>query len=227
LRCPHPLRAAQRQRFLTVTLHNFYHKSNTAQPVRELISRNLMQWFQNPTLPHRTARTNPLYRASVHQQAIGWQHFLRGRIAQSIIDYQEVYYRERERPPTENGQTWAKKLIQVLWTHFFAVWKTRCDKRHELDVNHVSQQHTAKVQARVRAAFSVLERLPVATRNSHYFDKTMEHQIMQPTRALEIWLAHAEPLIQQGLVEAAQAIATGHFDIREYFPTLAPPSLPD
>ena len=72
LRCPHPDRASQRQRFLTVNLHNFYHTSNTAQPVRELISRNLIQWFQNPTLSHRTPRNHPLFRASVHQQAIGW-----------------------------------------------------------------------------------------------------------------------------------------------------------
>jgi hypothetical protein len=96
LRCPHLNRAAQRQRFLTVTLHNFY--------------------------PH------------------------------TMIEYQENYYGERERPPTDTGQTWAKKLISLLWTHFIIVWKIRCDKRHELDINRVSQQHTAKVHARVRAA---------------------------------------------------------------------------
>jgi hypothetical protein len=45
LRCPHPSRADQRDKFLTIQLHNFYHKSNTAQPLRELISQSLIQWF--------------------------------------------------------------------------------------------------------------------------------------------------------------------------------------
>ena len=37
-----------------------------------------------------------MHRAATHQHAIGWQHFLRGRIANSIIEYQEKYHRDRE-----------------------------------------------------------------------------------------------------------------------------------
>jgi hypothetical protein len=45
LRCPHPERRAKREQFLRVMLNNLYRKSNTAQPLRELISQNLLQWF--------------------------------------------------------------------------------------------------------------------------------------------------------------------------------------
>jgi hypothetical protein len=51
LRCPHPERAAKRNHFLPVTLHNFCHTSNAAQPIRELMSQSVIQWFRNPTIP--------------------------------------------------------------------------------------------------------------------------------------------------------------------------------
>jgi hypothetical protein len=218
LRCPHPSREAKRQHFLTVSLNNFFHTSNTAQPLRSLISQNIIQWLRHPNRPLPNPRNNPLHREAKHQQAIGWQHFLQGRIAQSILDYQEKYYRDRERDETDTGESWAKRLISKLWAHFFEVWKIRCDKRHELDENRVSIQHTARVHARTRAIYAVLDQLPAETRSSHYFDDTLEIQIDNTTRNLEIWLAHTEPLVQQGLAEAAQAIATGHQDIRDYFP---------
>jgi hypothetical protein len=221
LRCPHPERRVKREHFLRVTLNILYHKSNTTQPLRELISQNLLQWFQSPTRPHHVGRTHPLYHASIEQQRIGWQQFLRGHIAESLVNYQEQYYRERERPATETGEKWAKKMIQQVWAHFLDVWKLRCAKRHEIDKNRVSRQHTHKVQARTHAIYAVLHQLPGATRSSHYFDKELEAQLDQTTREIEIWLAHVEPLVKQGLAEAAQTMATGHGDIRDYFTTTA------
>jgi hypothetical protein len=62
LGCPHPERNAKRQRFLTVAFTNFYHTSNTAQLLHELISQNIIQWFQNPQCQHRMPRSHPLFR---------------------------------------------------------------------------------------------------------------------------------------------------------------------
>jgi hypothetical protein len=119
------------------------------------------------------------------------------------------------------------KLIKVLWTHALAVWKLRCDERHKLDANHVSQQHTHRVHARVRAIYNVIDRLPAVTRLSHFFTPTLESQLEQSTRNLELWLAHTEPLTQHGLAESARTTAAGHKDIRHYFRPLAIPPPPD
>jgi hypothetical protein len=196
-------------------MNNFYHTSNTAQPIRELISQNLLQWFRNPSVHHKLPRNHPLFQASIQQQAIGWQHFLRGRIATTIIEYQEQYYRDRESDANHTGQAWAKKLIRKLWGHFHDVWKVRCDERHKLDKNKVSKQHTHRVHGRARACYAALPEMPLAIRSHHYFT-TIEAQLDTGTRKIEEWLAHAEPLIQQGRAEMAQDIDTQH-DIREYF----------
>jgi hypothetical protein len=110
-----------------------------------------------------------------------------------------------------------KKMIQQVWTHFFEVWKIRCDKQHELDQSRVSKQHTHNAHARTRAIFAALDQLPAETRASSHFEKELNTQLDQSTRNIEVWLAHAEPLVQQGLSEAAQTVAMGHLDIREYF----------
>jgi hypothetical protein len=149
--------------------------SNTAQPLYELISQNLIQWFQNPHQPHEMAPTHPLKQASLEQQAIGWQHFLWGRIATSIIQYQEEYYRARECPVTDTDQAWAKKLIKTLWAHFLTVWKLQCDKHPALDTNRVSTQHTHWVHTRARTIYAALNQLPASTRLSHFFDLDLEN----------------------------------------------------
>ena len=68
---PTPTRLAQGTQFLSVTLHNFFHTSNTAQPIRELISTSLLQWFRDPTSNLRSPHTHSMHRAATHQQAIG------------------------------------------------------------------------------------------------------------------------------------------------------------
>jgi hypothetical protein len=203
-------------------MNNFYHTSNTAQPIRELISQSLIQWFRNPSIPQRFPRAHPLYRASIQQQAIGWKHFLRGQIATSIIEHQEQCYRDRERPAKDTGKTWAKKLINQLWGHFYEIWKFRCDERHKLDGNRVSKQHTHRVHGRARACYTALPDLSIAIRSNHYFQKTQDQQLDQETRKIEDWLIHAEPLIQQGLAEKEQ-LADALPDIRDYFPALTVP----
>jgi hypothetical protein len=71
---------------------------------------------------------------------------------------------------------------------------------------------------RARAIYAAINQLPAATRSSHFFDIDLETRLAQHTRVIEVWLAHTEPLVQQGLLlKAAQAIATGHHDIRTFF----------
>jgi hypothetical protein len=100
-------------------------------------------------------------------------------------------------------------MIQKVWAHFFDIWNLRCDKRHRLDLHRVSQQHTHRVHTRTQAIYAVIEQLPpTETQASPYFDKELVTQIDQPTRNIEVWLAqHMEPLVQQGLAEAAQTVA--------------------
>jgi hypothetical protein len=70
LRCPHPDRHALQTRFLTVHLNNFYHRSDTAQPIRRLISQSLIQWFNQPGTPHRRPRGDPLRSGGTRARAV-------------------------------------------------------------------------------------------------------------------------------------------------------------
>ena len=79
----------------------------------------------------------------------------------------------------------------------------------------------------MRAIYSVVDQLPESFRRNQYFSVTLERQLGKTTRELEVWLTHAELLVQQGLAEAAQTLAAGHLDIREYFFPIGNPPPPD
>jgi hypothetical protein len=66
---PHPDRASKRHQFLRITMNNFCCTSNTAQPIRELISQSLLQWFRNPAIAPRFPCTHPLFCAASHRLA--------------------------------------------------------------------------------------------------------------------------------------------------------------
>jgi hypothetical protein len=175
------------------------------------------------------SRHHPLARESRDQFAIGWQNFLCGHVAQSLIDYQEAYFRAREWLDTETGHTWGAKLIATRWTYFFAIWKLRCNERHAQDEHRVSKQHLFRVHARTQAVYASMPDLPVEIRSLHWFASTLDTQeLALGLRHLEVWLAHTETLVKQGLAETAILVDTGHQDIRSYFqPITAPHPPPD
>jgi hypothetical protein len=50
--------------------------------------------------------------------------------------------------------------------------------------------------------------------NAHqHFDDEIEDQLDWCTRYTAVWLAQTEPLVQQGLAEAAQTLVAGHLNI--------------
>ena len=61
--------------------------------------------------------------------------------------------------------------------------------------------------------------MPLSIRSHHYFT-TIEAQLDTGTRKIEEWLAHAEPLIQQGRADMAHDAADTQPDIRAYFQRL-------
>ena len=187
-----------------------------------------MQWFRQPGFPHRLPRGHSMFRESQQQVAIGWNNFLRGHIAQTLIDYQEAYFRAREKPAEETGQQWASKLIQILWRFFFDQWKLRCDERHSQDKEKISKQQKFRIHARTSAVYAALPNLPAAIRALHWFVLPLDRQLSTSTRKLEVWLAHTEVLVQQGLAETANYLEAGHQDIRTFFAPRVPiPPPPD
>ena len=150
-----------------------------------------MRWFRLPgiTLLPRLRRHDTLFRASQHQEAIGWQNFLRGHIAQSIIDHQEAYFRAREKPEEETGQLWAGKLIAILWSFFSETWQLRCDERHAQDKDNVSKQHTFRVHACTQAVYSPIPNLFAVICFLHWFELTLDEQVDTHTHKLKVWLA--------------------------------------
>jgi hypothetical protein len=77
-------------------IHQFDGTVYRQLPIQHLTEPDPMVPESQPTPSNTTY--SPLHCEAGHQQAIGWQQFLQGRIAQSLLNYQEHYYRAREWP---------------------------------------------------------------------------------------------------------------------------------
>ena len=137
-------------------------------------------------------------RASAHQQAIRWQHFLQCPIANTNIDNQEQYYRDRESHLRHTGQARAKKLMhKLLWGLFHGVWKLCCDEHHQLSTSKVSKTHLRSPQPSP-CMLSCAPQYPTCHPISPLLFMTIKAQLDTGTCKIKESLAHAEPLMQQG-----------------------------
>jgi hypothetical protein len=60
------------------------------------------------------------------QSRIGWSHILCGRISKSLISEMNKHYESQDLSAyIYNGNRWAKKLLQNIWTVMLELWKTR------------------------------------------------------------------------------------------------------
>ena len=66
------------------------------------------------------------------QNAIGWEHLLRGRMAIQWITHQQTHL-EGPLDPKKNGVTWTTDMIHTVFTHFHLIWKLRKADLHGKD----------------------------------------------------------------------------------------------
>ena len=62
------------------------------------------------------------------QHRIGWKQFMEGLITKKWGQLQETY---KDRIQNMTGETWAKKVIQLIWKMNFEIWNHRNTKLHE------------------------------------------------------------------------------------------------
>jgi hypothetical protein len=116
-----------------------------------LIIECLEAWYdgKHPTvtlLPtndnDRNATLHRLINEAYHDQcAIGWGHFLRGRITKTWKLAISHYYYERRPGRRFNPALWARKTIDQVWTTFRTIWLCRNSELYGKD--YVEEQAIA------------------------------------------------------------------------------------
>jgi len=139
-----------------------------------------------------------------HQNAIGWDHVIQGRITKSMVHHQDQYYRSKGLYDGKlyTGKRWATKLIRLLWKSVLAAWKTRNDIVHGHD--RIERQRNASriYERRVHACYEFLPHL--CGNDRHMFDDSASITLAKPPHQLATWLTMVETLIQQAKKEQSR-----------------------
>ena len=112
----------------------------TPKDVHTALIYGLVSWFDNepyvfgadrdiewppPNFQYHPTDHAPIREAFELQCEIGWDEFLRGRIASRWGSIMHSYYRRRNLPAHRNGMAWTVRVISSTWQIFFNTWQTR------------------------------------------------------------------------------------------------------
>jgi hypothetical protein len=102
----------------------------------KVIMSALDQWFANlppallsclPTGPDKPNQYlhELINNAFIHQNGIGWGHFLRGRLLLHWKKCIAEYYKHQKPGDSYNPTLWMTKTIDAIWDYFLTIWTKR------------------------------------------------------------------------------------------------------
>jgi hypothetical protein len=209
LQCPSNLRDAAQTKAKTQFL-NHLAKHHTPAPMATVIMSALDQWFSSlppdlvPCLP--TGPTEPncmlhrlINKAFVHQNYIGWGHFLRGRLTLQWKSCIAEYYKVRQPGDSFNPSLWMQKTIDAIWQIFLTIWYTRNGKLHGKDYE---EQRAIALETSRNEVSRIYEeeKLYVNDAKSRLLHGQPLEQILMWTKShLDAYLATAEVILEQNI----------------------------
>ena len=117
----------------------YFKKTGTPRAMRNCITQGIQTWLQGKPTPNISSiepqASNTLKLAYSTQTAIGWRHFLRGRIAiqwASLVNGKPVAQNLATQGILVSSRncnpiTWGSGLLHILWKHILNFWKVRND----------------------------------------------------------------------------------------------------
>jgi hypothetical protein len=141
---------------------------DTPKDVHAAILYGLERWFDNeqyygaepaiewppPTFQYHPTEHAPIQAAFELQCEIGWDEFLRGRIASSWGTIMHSYYRRLNLPAHRNGTTWTVRVISSTWDIFLKTWLTRNGLKHGADDTENRQIRERDIDQQIRNAYT-------------------------------------------------------------------------
>jgi hypothetical protein len=166
--CTHPVALHSRVSMMTA-IRQHLQRSKTSSKLTTMILSALLS--EEPQV-HPSLTT-----LHAQQQAIGWQHILRGNLSLSWVrTYDSIHHCNR-------GKQWCISLLRKIWTEFHALWKRRCDHYHGATVSLRREQLLREVTPRIHQLYQDQEQL---LHIDHQFFNTPQDRLLSlPTAQLE------------------------------------------
>ena len=209
LRCPSDRRSDSRSKARHQLLSRLTKRCAPA-PAAEVIVQALDRWFSSlqpslaPSLPAGPGEPNQHLRqlaneAFVHQNNVGWGHFLRGRLSLHWKLRVAERYECRQPGDTRNPSLWVTKTVDAVWDLFLVTWTARngelrgksCEEQRAIALK-ATQSEVSRIREEARRRATGAERAVLSARPLE--------EILSWTKAhLDACLATAEVTLEQSV----------------------------
>ena len=170
-----------------------------------------MPYYQESILP----TSNPYIQLRRSQDAIGWDHFLRGKLSSEWTILQSQY--ASRHPSHPSSKEWHTALIRYMATQSYSLWLLRNKSQHGHDAPTRHRQALALAHSAVRSLYQFRDQ--VLAQDRDLFCSSLAVHLQQPLGQLQGWLSLNKTLIQSS-VRAARRQAQAHTrPLRNFFPS--------
>lgn len=153
------------------------------------------------------------------QDRIGWDHFLRGKLAYEWSEIQTRYAKRYSlTKPSRNWQIW---LIKYMATQSQSLWLDRNRSRHGVDGPMAYASQLAQAQRDVTALYELQDK--VLPQDRELFCASLELHLLQSLSHLRGWLSVNKELIVLSVRTAASNSRAHTPRITRYFPKFVRP----
>jgi hypothetical protein len=130
------------------------------------------------------------------QSRIGWSHILCGRISKSMISEMQKHYESQELSTyLHNGNRWAKKLIQCIWSTMLELWKTRNNILYDKNLQGAEDRLREQLEPKIRQCYAWSHILSAHERN-RWFSSTLDEKLKEEPSQASNWLQGVSRLIK-------------------------------
>ena len=155
-----------KQQSLQKILRTFLQKSKVSRPMIIAIMTGIEQWTTkqpfhtlfptSPTNDHILTKVNEAYD---QQTIIGWENFLRGRLAKQWFQAHDIYFQQRHLRENYKSQNLGPRLVRELWNYCLQTWAHRNQNRFGATPKEQSQRNNMRLDNEITHAYHHRENL--------------------------------------------------------------------
>jgi hypothetical protein len=188
--------------------HEFLNKTKLYPSLQHLIIDLLYE--------DKITSTNNIQTACKHQDQIGWDHFLRGRISKKWTE-QQNNLTDRQ----DGNKVWGEVMVHIFYT-LHKIWEDRNNQLHSNDLTSLQVQRRMEtiIKPKLRTLYNLQHLIPV--RDQVLFEKTLDEMMLQQPQYLEKWISRNEKYIHDSAKRESHRIKLNNTAITSFFSRLPP-----
>jgi hypothetical protein len=137
----------------------------------------------------------PYYSLIRHQEAIGWDHFLRGKLSHLWTLLQQDFVWRTNQNKKFDSKAWLRLIIRPNFTACQDLWSTRNNERNGKDAKTKKSLNAAQVERNLRALYAVRDEVLAA--DWDLFRDTIEEHLTNEIYTIRQWVLSHKSTIQQ------------------------------